>query len=394
MAARLWLILAALLVTVSARAESWEDTLAKARGQTVYFNAWAGDPRINAYIEWVAGELDRRYGVALVHTKINATSDAVSRVVAEKAAGKTSDGTVDLIWINGENFAAMKQNGLLYGPWVERLPNWRYVDPVEQPTVATDFTVPVDGLESPWSLAQIVFVYDQRSLPKPPRSAAALMDWAKANPGRFTYPHVNNFLGTTFLKQVLYEATGDANELAQPATEANFDRVTGPLWAYIDALNPLLWRHGQAFPENGPAQRRLMADGEIDLYVAYNPAEASASIASGELPQTARTVIWKKGTIGNASFLAIPFDASAKEGAMVAADFMLSPEAQAKKQDPRVWGVSTVLSLKRLPAAERQRFIDLPNGYRDPLARGAGPGAGGTAPDLDGQDRGGLEAAL
>jgi putative thiamine transport system substrate-binding protein len=44
------------------------------------------------------------------------TAEAVARVVAEKAAGRTEGGSVDLIWINGENFAAMKEQDLLFGP--------------------------------------------------------------------------------------------------------------------------------------------------------------------------------------------------------------------------------------------------------------------------------------
>ena len=44
-------------------------------------------------------------------------------VIAEKAAGQNSGGTVDLIWINGPNFLAMKEQGLLHGPFVAGLPN-------------------------------------------------------------------------------------------------------------------------------------------------------------------------------------------------------------------------------------------------------------------------------
>jgi putative thiamine transport system substrate-binding protein len=40
----------------------------------------------------------------------------------------------------------------------------------------------------------------------------------------------------------------------------------------------------------------------------------------------------------------------------VTADFLLSPEAQARKQDPKVWGDPTVLSIARLDAADRARF--------------------------------------
>ena len=38
-------------------AASWDETLAGARGQTVYWHAWGGDPQINAYIEWVGDQV-------------------------------------------------------------------------------------------------------------------------------------------------------------------------------------------------------------------------------------------------------------------------------------------------------------------------------------------------
>ena len=72
------------------------------------------------------------------------------------------------------------------------------------------------------------------------------------------------------------------------------------------------------------------------------------------------------GTIGNVHFLAIPFDAEHKAGAMVLANFLLSPEAQARKQDPRVWGSSTVLALDKLPSADRSLFAALELGIATP----------------------------
>ena len=68
------------------------------------------------------------------------------------------------------------------------------------------------------------------------------------------------------------------------------------------------------------------------------------------------------GTIGNTHFVAIPFNAAHKEAAMVVADFLMSAEAQAKKQDPRVWGDDTVLDLAKLEPAERALFDRLPLG--------------------------------
>ena len=354
------LLAVALLGQLQARAggaDTWQQVLEQARGQTVYWNAWAGDERINAYIAWVGEQVRERHGVDLRHVKLGDTAEAVARVVAEKAAGRDQGGTVDLIWINGENFAAMKRNGLLFGPWAESLPNFALVDTEGKPTTQVDFTVPVQGLESPWGMAQVVFMYDSAEVPSPPRTMAALLEWARANPGRFTYPQVPDFLGSTFLKQALVELAGDPSRLQQPVAEADeFAAVTAPLWHYLEALHPLLARAGRVFPANGPAQRRMLADGEIDIAISFSPAEASSAIANGEFPDTVRTFVLEGGTLGNTNFVAIPYNASAKEGAMVVADFLLSPEAQARKQDPRHWGGFTVLALERLAPHERQLF--------------------------------------
>jgi putative thiamine transport system substrate-binding protein len=350
------------ITAAMAQDDGWAAIVAKAKAQTVYWNAWAGDEKINAYIAWVGEQVAQRYGVTVQHVKLGDTAEAVARVVAEKAAGRSEGGSVDLIWINGENFAAMKANGLLYGPWAESLPNHALVDTAGKPTTKVDFTVPVDGLEAPWSMAQVVFMHDTAYVPEPPRSIPDLLTWASTRPGRFTYPQPPNFLGTTFLKQVLIELTPDPSILQKPVAEADFADITAPLWLYLDALHPLMWRLGRVFPANSPEQIRLIDDSEISIAISFNPSEASSRIASGDLPDTVRTFVLERGTIGNTNFVAIPFNATAKEGAMVVANFLLSPEAQARKQNPEYWGGFTVLDLARLSPEDRKRFDDLPLG--------------------------------
>ena len=362
-ARRLAAALAALLCAIApagAQDAAWAEVLAKARGQTVNWNAWAGDEKTNAFIAWVGDEVAKRYGVKVVHVKLKDTAEAVTRVVAEKAAGRDSGGSVDLVWINGANFLALRQQKLLFGPYAERLPNWRYVDTVGKRSNLVDFTIPHEGYESPWRMAQLVFVYDSRRVDTPPSSAAALLAWAKAHPGRFTHPNVRNFLGSTFLKQALYELAPDPSVLQRPATDATFASTTAPMWAWYDALKPTLWRGGAQFPENGPAQRQLMDDGEIDMMVSFNPSEAAVSASAGLLPESVRTFTFAKGTIGNTSFVAIPYNATAKEGAMVVADFLLAPATQARAQDIRQMGNFTVLDLAKLAPEDRRRFDELP----------------------------------
>ena len=366
------LLALSLLGTAPAAAQSWQDVLAAARGQTVYWNAWGGSQQTNDYIQWVADRVFAEYGVTIEHVKLADTADAVARVVAEKAAGRTEDGSIDLIWINGENFAAMKHQGLLFGPFTDRLPNHALVDVEGKPTTTMDFTVPTDGLESPWGMAQFVFVHDGAVLPDPPRSIPALLDWAKDNPGRFTYPQPPDFLGSTFLKQALLELIDDPALLQRPVMEHDFERVTAPLWGYLDELHPVLWRSGKVFPSSGPEQRQLLDAGELDIAVSFNVLEASSSIAAGLLPETARVYVLEGGTIGNTNFVAIPFNARAKEGAMVIADFLLSPEAQARKQDPRYWGSFTVLDLDALTPEQRALFEAIPEDPATPSLEALG----------------------
>jgi putative thiamine transport system substrate-binding protein len=348
--------------TPPSMAAGWDDTVTAARGKVVYWNAWAGDPRINDYIGWVGGQVRERYGIDLRHVKVTDTADVVSRVLAEKAAGKDRSGSVDLVWVNGENFAAMKENRLLYGPFVDRLPNANLIDTQGKPTTTVDFTIPTDGLESPWGMAQFVFTYDMEQVAKPPKSAAALLEWAKANPGRLTYPSPPDFIGSTFLKQMLVEVTPDPARLQKPADDADFGTVTAPLWSYLDQLHPNLARGGKSFPATGPALKQMLADSEVAMGLSFHPGEASRDIASGLLPASIRTFVLDKGTIGNTHFVAIPYNANAPDAAMVVADFLLSPEAQLHKQDPAVWGDFTVLDLEKLSAADRARFDALPLG--------------------------------
>ncbi|WP_249694485.1 ABC transporter substrate-binding protein [Stappia sp. WLB 29] len=338
----------------------WTDVLAKAKGQTVYFHAWGGEPRINAYIAWAGEQLQQRHGITVEQVKVDDTANVVARIVAEKAAGQESGGAVDLVWINGENFVSLKKAGLLMSPgWATKLPNWPLVDVENKPAVVTDFTEPTDGQESPWGLAKLVFMHDTATLTHPPKTLAELAEYAKANPGRFTYPQPPNFHGSTFLKQVLATTIANRSKLSHPVDPASFEADVAPLFAYLDTLHPYMWRQGRAFPQNQPALRQLLADGEIDIAFTFNPAGASAAIAAGELPDTVRTFVLDGGTIGNAHFVAIPFNANAKAGALVLADFLLSPEAQARKQDPAIWGDPTVLAVERLEAADRERFTAL-----------------------------------
>jgi len=161
----------------------WDDVTAQARGTTVNMHMWGGDQAINRYMsEWVATRLKTEHDVTLQITPLGDTTEAVNKLVGEKTANKQTGGTIDMVWVNGENFRTLRQGNLLYGPWAQQLPSAELI-PWSDPSVANDFGYPVDGYEAPWGRAQWVMIYDSVRVPEPPRSWDALLAWAKAHLG-------------------------------------------------------------------------------------------------------------------------------------------------------------------------------------------------------------------
>lgn len=331
--------------------DTWKEIEHKAKGQTVYFHAWGGSQEINNYLRWADKELKRNYGVTLKHVKVADISESTSRLIAEKAAGKNEGGSVDMVWINGENFKSMKNNQLLFGPFVNDLPSWGYVN--KTLPVDSDFSEPTLGLEAPWGVGQLVFIHDTQTLSNPPQSFAELLSYSKAFPNRITYPKPPEFHGTSFLKALLIELTNNNPQLMKSVEQANFAEITQPLWMYLDELHQNAWRKGKQFPSGTAQSLQLLDDGQIDLAVTFNPNEVFSAQAGGKLSETTQAYAMDAGALSNIHFLTIPWNASAKEGAQVAVNFLLSPEAQSRKGDLSVWGDPSVLSSQYLTGSAK-----------------------------------------
>lgn len=362
------LLLAGLLLTGHVQAvENWQAVKDEAKGQTVWFNAWGGDNAVNQYLDWVSGEMKTHYAINLRIVRLADAADAVKRIQTESAAGRKTDGSVDMLWVNGENFRTLKEAGLLQNHWAETLPNWRYVD--TRKPVREDFSMPTQGAESPWGGAQLTFIANRDITPQPPQSPQALLAFAKAHPGTVTYPHPPDFTGTAFLEQLLLALTPQPDALKVAPDDATFDSVTAPLWAYLDALHPSLWRKGKDFPPSPARMDALLQAGSLRLSLTFNPAHAQQKIASGELPKTSYSFGFSQGMIGNVHFVTISANARASAGAKVVANFLLSPDAQLRKADPAFWGDPSVLDPHKLPAGQREALRSrIPDGLPPTLA--------------------------
>ncbi len=319
--------------TVAGLPAEWSEVAATADGQTVRWWMYGGDARINAYVRDVVVPAARARGVTLEQVPVDDTAEAVQRVLAEREAGRDTGGAVDLIWINGENFALGKEAGLWLDDWAGRLPNAAGIDP-DDPSIARDFGVAVDGQESPWSRAAFVFARDPDRVATAPRSVADLLAYARANPGRVTYPAPPDFTGSAFVRLAAQELGEDA------AIEALRD------------VRPFLYREGRSLPKSEAELNRLFGDGQVDIAMSYDPGFVLSGVRSGTFPPRARPFALDR-TLVNTSYVTIPANAANREGAAVVADLLLSPELQAAKADPDVLGIPTVLDPARLEPADR-----------------------------------------
>ncbi|MFW6292503.1 MAG: ABC transporter substrate-binding protein [Spirochaetota bacterium] len=338
---------------------TWDEIAEEAAGSELYWYMWGGSDAINVYVQEFVADGLAELGIDLEMVPVTDASVFVSKVLGEQQAGRDTGGSVDLVWINGENFRSMREADLLFGPYAHRLPNIDLVD-TEDPTVANDFGYPVEGYESPYGSAQMVMVYDEGRTPDPPATIGALLDWIREHPGRFTYPAPPDYTGSAFVRHVFYHAAGGYERLLGDVDERVYDEVAPRAWALLNEIEPYLWREGRTYPETGTQHQNLFANSEVDFDMSYNPAAAANLVSQGRYPESTRTFVFESGTIGNTHYVAIPYNATNKAAAMVAANFLLEPAAQLEKTRPSVWGDLPVVTVERLPQEWQERFASIP----------------------------------
>lgn len=336
----------------------FDDVLETAEGQTVDLWMYGGDEQGNAYVDGTLAPAAEELGITLRRVPVADTADAMNRVLSELQAGR-DDGSVDLVWVNGATFSTGRQAEAWRCGWTDMLPNMAYTDP-EDPLLSNDFGTPVDGCEAPWHKAQFTYFYNAEAVPEPPTSLAGLLDWTEAHPGRFTYPAPPDFTGSVFLREVMISAAGGGEEVPLSYSENLFDEHAPAALEALENLEPSLWREGSTYPRDEQALNKLFNEGQVDFGMTYGPARLNELVASGALPESTKVLPLQEGTVGNASFLAIPVNATDAAGAMAVANLALSPAQQAAKADPGIWGQFTVLDVGRLEPEQQELFRVLP----------------------------------
>ncbi len=341
--------------------QDFEELLETARGTTVTFYGWGGSQQTNSWIDgYLSENVKKDYDITVKRVGMN-IDEILNSLLNEKQLN-VEKGNIDVVWINGENFFTAKENNLLFGPFTDKLPNFnKYVDK-DSPDVKYDFGYPVEGYEAPYGKAQMVMIYDSEKVDKTPVDHKELLEWAKKNPGKFTYPALPDFTGSAFVRNIICDIVGYEQFMDMDADEETVRKAIEPAIEYLKELKPYLWKEGKTYPGDAPLLDNMYADGEVWMTMTYNPNSASGKITTGEYKESTRTFIFDKGTIGNTHFLAIPFNAPNKAGAMALINYILNVESQATKYEPETWGDLPVLDNDKLSQGEKDRFASIPLG--------------------------------
>lgn len=357
---------------------SWDDVLERAaeEGEVVWAH-WGGSENLNTWIDTVVVPAMAEYGVTLRTSRVTNTRDVVDLVLAETAAGRgVGEGSVDAIWINGENFFTLSSQGLNFGSFADLVPNAQYIhfdpaNPASGPNLF-DFGYPTNKEEIPWSGDQYMCAIDTARLSREdaPSDFAELEAWLRENPGRFTYVRPPQYNGNTFVQTVLYAHNPDGTSFQpfQLSAEAlgaeEFLRISRPGYEYLQRIEPFLLGGGGAdgqrgspiYPEDQNGLEALFINGEIDMACQFGMYNTAVSVETGSFPETAENVIFPTdGMIKNKNFIGVPINAPNPAAAMVLANLLASPENQISK----LGAIGYVLGIDAdLLDAETQAQID------------------------------------
>ncbi|MDI6909531.1 ABC transporter substrate-binding protein [Nocardioides sp.] len=339
-------------------AQGWDAVVSAAEGQTVNWYMWGGDPTLNDFVNGYLADRLEPFDITINQVKVSDTAQAIDTMLGERQAGRSTDGSVDLVWVNGENFATGKQADLWACDWAQHLPNAALFD-FGDPAVAMDFGVPVDGCEAVWQQANSALVYDSEALDESDvASVTSLIDWAEAHPGRFTYPAPPDFTGSMAVRTLLYDTIGGPDDLTGEFDESAYRDAVPALWDRLNDLEPALWRGGETYPQSQDQVEKMYADGEIDAYFTYGPGAVGDKVAVGVFPDSTREAVLAGGNIANNSFVGIPGNAAHPEAAMVLANLLQDPQTQLALY--KAEGTYPGIDLARTDRATRDEFADVP----------------------------------
>jgi len=224
--------------------------------------------------------------------------------------------------------------------------------------VNQDLLVPVHGAAIPYRGSSVVLAYNSSKVSSPPRTLAALLDWIRANPGKFTYNSPNSGgSGYSFAETVVDSLLSPAllNQMDQgyaPDLESNWK----PGLDLLHSLNKYMYGDG-VYPNGNAAVLTLLGQGQIYVAPVWSD-QALTALNNGQLgPNIKLTQIAGPSFTGGAAYLAVPKTARHKKVLYKFINYVLSPPAQQMIVD--VMAGFPAIDIKFMGDSVKSKFQDV-----------------------------------
>lgn len=248
------------------------------------------------------------------------TQTLTDMLAAASKAGQT-DTDYDLVDLGGDDLSkVVSQIGEEAFVKLDdsKIPNAEGVE--AESSVAADYVQPYRG-------TTVVLAYDSEKVANPPKTWDELVDWMKANPGRFAYntPGTGG-AGDSFARTSVYNFM---DEEAITSDDAKWEEKWDDGFKYLADLHQYMYTSGGSivYPNKNQGTLDLLNQGEIDMCPNWADMVLSQR-AEGTLKDTIKITQLDPALTGSFQSLAIPTFGSNEEGAYAFINYMMSESAQ------------------------------------------------------------------
>ncbi len=247
-------------------------------------------------------------------------------------------GEYDLILFDDSGFKEAMNEGYLFGPFTNELPNNNlYLNPYDI-EVRYDEGISIAQYEVPIGRQQLSFIFNEDYFYEIPETYEGFFELIKTFQGKFTYPDPRvSPEGEAFVVGYLSRNLDFEKLNEKSYTEAEIYDLIKPSIEALKAIKPDLYKEGKVYPKSIAEMDQLFFNDELIFSMSLDYYHATDMLKAYEYPESASVFTINEGTTGPVSHMGILYNSSNKSGAMLVINAMLSPEMQASKYDTRKW---------------------------------------------------------
>lgn len=315
---------------------------------------------------WLSGEVANRlmsqYEMT-VSVKRLEIEDVLATLDAERTS-ESADGSIDLLLLKDDDFTKLMNASYLYEEITGKLPNYGDKINTFDWDVQTEHGTPLEGYGIPYGREQLVLLFDEDVLETAPVTTEELQQFLAENKKVFTYADpTSDKTGAEFYRSIVLSMLSEEDRkmvIRGEVTSEELKVMVKPAIDYLMAIDPyLLKNQGKYFKRQSDIDAKFKA-GELYFSMTRDFGGVEDMIDEELYPDGAKSFILESGTISDTLYLAVPFNAANKSGALVALNDMLSFDHQLTMYDPKELGLLTIFDLGLLSEEDAMSFEDAP----------------------------------